>query len=139
MTFRPLRLPPGADLRCELERIVIEGGVFPGFVVSGIGSLTNPRLRFAGSDAEVSLDGSFEILSLSGTVTADGAHLHMSVSDEQGRVVGGHVCHGNEIRTTAEILIACVAGWRLSREFDAGTGYRELSVRLAGKGEGNAT
>jgi uncharacterized protein len=129
MTCRPLRLPAGADLRRDLEAMCTEGGAVSAFVVAGIGSLKNPRIRFAGAEEGTGLSGSFEILSVSGTLTVDGAHLHMTGSDEHGRVVGGHVCYGNEVRTTAEILLALTPHWRLSREFDARTGYRELSVR----------
>jgi predicted DNA-binding protein with PD1-like motif len=129
MKYRPVRLAPGADLRRALEALCTGSSPVSAFVVAGIGSLTNPRIRYAGVDAETVLEGAFEILSLCGTLTADGTHLHMALSDGQGRVVGGHVCYGNEIRTTAEILLALTTGWRLSREFDASTGYRELSVR----------
>lgn len=119
--------------------IANESGTGSAFVIAGIGSLKDPRLRFAGAEEEVTLNGAFEILSLCGTLTPDGGHLHIAVSDEHGRVVGGHVCYGNEVRTTAEILLTHVPGWQLSREFDAGTGYRELSVRPVDEGSNNAT
>jgi predicted DNA-binding protein with PD1-like motif len=125
----PLRLAPGADLRRALE----QAGVPQGFVVSGIGSLKDVQLRFAGAAAATLLPGDFEIVSLAGTITPDGAHLHMAVSDAQGRVFGGHVVHGNVVRTTAEILLAATPGWELSRAFDAATGFPELLVRPAVK------
>lgn len=72
---------------------------------------------------------------MSGTLTRDGAHLHMAVADEQGRVLGGHVCYGNTVRTTAEVLLAGLSEWSLTREHDTGTGYRELVVRHSGLGD----
>lgn len=125
----PMRLPPGVDLRRSLEEAVKAEGFDSAFVLSGIGSLINPRLRFANSPAETTLNGLFEILSLSGTLTPNGAHLHMAVADERGKVFGGHVGYGNEIRTTAEILLSGLPGWQLSRELDPGTGFAELVVR----------
>jgi len=125
----PLRLPPGADLRRSLEELgrnELAGGAF---VIAGIGSLGEARLRFADSSEETALAGPLEILTLSGTVTPDGAHLHMSVADAQGQVRGGHVAYGNPVRTTAEILLQCVQAWQLGREFDAQTGFKELTVR----------
>jgi predicted DNA-binding protein with PD1-like motif len=74
-----------------------------------------------------------EIISLAGSLSGDGAHLHMSVSDRDGRVWGGHVAYGNIVRTTVEALIAVLPEWSLSREVDATTGYPELVVRRRGE------
>jgi predicted DNA-binding protein with PD1-like motif len=127
MTFRPLRLSPGDDLRRTLEEIASES---PGiFVVCGIGSLNQARLRMAASDIETSLEAPVEILSLTGSVTKDGAHLHMAIADSAGRVSGGHVCYGNFVRTTAELLIAELDDCEVGREFDTRTGYKELVIR----------
>lgn len=128
MTCQPLRLPPGADLRQALEAIAASG-VQSAFVVSGIGSLSDPRIRFANASAATTLPGAFELLTLSGSVTPTGAHLHMTVSDRQGQVFGGHVAEGNIIRTTAEILLAWLPEHALAREHDPATGFDELTVR----------
>lgn len=117
-----LRLNPGDDLRAAL-------GALTGFVVAGIGSLTQAELRFAGEPGPTRIDGPLEILTLSGSLTPAGAHLHASVSDASGRVRGGHVCAGCIVRTTAELLIAPLPPGSLGREFDAATGYAELAVQ----------
>jgi hypothetical protein len=52
----------------------------------------------------------------------------MSVADATGQVLGGHFCRGNLVRTTAEVLLARVAGWTLDRAHDESTGYKELVV-----------
>jgi predicted DNA-binding protein with PD1-like motif len=127
----PVRLPPGADLRQALQQIARAQAGGSAFVVAGMGSLQVAQLRFAGEDAVAELAGPLEILSLSGTLSVSGAHLHMSVSDATGRVWGGHVADGNLVRTTAEVLLAPLPGWRLTREHDAATGYSELVVRRA--------
>ena len=126
--LQPLRLPPGADLRAALEQLSRERGV-AAFVVCGIGSLGDARLRWAGAATETAIRGPCEIVSLSGSLTQDGAHLHMAVADAQGRVRGGHVSDGNVVRTTAELLLAWLPGWNLGREFDPRTGYAELLLR----------
>ena len=127
MAFVPVRLRPGDDLRKALEAAAAPGE--SAFVVAGIGSLTEGRLRFADRRDAQSVPGPLEIISLSGTLTPDGAHLHMTVSDDDGRVAGGHVGHGNIVRTTAEVLLAPLPDWSLTREPDADTGYDELVVR----------
>lgn len=129
MHLRPLRLPPGADLRRTLEQLAAGWPQGGGFVVSGIGSLDGARLRLADAREACTLGGPLEILSLSGSLSPDGAHLHMAVADAQGRVLGGHVGAGCTVRTTAELLVAELPGHRLSRVFDPATGYDELVVR----------
>lgn len=57
--------------------------------------------------------GTYEIVSLSGTInTMDKehyAHLHMSCSDELGKVVGGHLNKAN-VSATCEIVINIIDG-----------------------------
>ena len=137
MSHLPLRLPPGADLRRSLEGRASGAGL-SAFVVAGIGSLSDVALRLAAEQRTTQREGPYEIISLSGTLSANGAHLHMSVANREGQVVGGHVCYGNIIRTTAEILLVVVEGWELSRALDPTTGFQELQVakysrRLAAK------
>jgi predicted DNA-binding protein with PD1-like motif len=122
--MQALRLNPGDDVRGALEALRLTG-----FVVAGIGSLTHAQLRFAGEPGPTRVDGPLEILTLSGSLTPDGAHLHASVSDAAGRVFGGHVCAGCAVRTTAELLIAPLPAGSLARVFDASTGYAELWIR----------
>ncbi len=123
MALQPLRLRPGDDLRAALQPHPAA------FVVAGIGSLSHAQLRFAGEAGPTALAGPLEILTLSGSLTPDGAHLHASVSDAAGRVWGGHVCVGCEVLTTVELLLAPLPGHALAREWDPATGYAELVIR----------
>ena len=128
--YLPLRLEPGADLRAALEQAAGTHGA--GFVLSGIGSLADAHLRYADAPDQVCLPGPWEVLSIAGSITPDGAHLHMAVSNGDGRVVGGHVGYGNVVRTTMEVLLVLVPAWSLGREHDAATGFKELVVRPRG-------
>ena len=128
MESLPLRLLPGADLRASLEDAVSSRSYAAAFVVSGIGSLRDARLRLAGAREPELLRGDLEILTLAGTVASNGAHLHMSVADSGGRVMGGHVAHGCTVRTTAEVLLLLLPDWSLTREPDPATGFAELVV-----------
>ncbi|KFL53710.1 DNA-binding protein [Burkholderia pyrrocinia] len=129
MQAHPLRLSPGDDLRASIEEALRSLGAHAAFVIQGIGSLSVAQLRFAGADLPTELRGDLEILTLAGSVSPDGAHLHMSVSDAGGRVSGGHVASGCVVRTTAEILLVLLPAHRFSREPDAGTGFNELVIR----------
>lgn len=122
-----VRLLPGEDLRLALETRAAEINA-NWFLCSGIGSLRVAMLRYAGAKNGTELAGPLEILSLSGSVCADGAHLHAMLSDSTGAVRGGHLCAGCIIETTAELALLNVSGAELRREFDATTGYAELRV-----------
>jgi uncharacterized protein len=127
--LRALRLYPGDDLRAALSAAAGEPG---GFVLSGIGSLGRACIRRAGADLATDRVGDFEILTLAGSLSPDGAHLHISVADAQGRVWGGHVAPGCTVRTTAEVLVAVLPAGMLGRAHDPATGFAELVVRAPG-------
>ncbi len=127
--FLPVRLLPGDDLRLAFEDIVQRADQPSAFVVAGIGSLVDARLRFAGEESETLIPGPLEIVSIGGSITPHGAHLHMSVSDSEGRVSGGHACYGSIVRTTLEAVLVFLPAWSLTREMDAATGFKELVVR----------
>ncbi len=131
MRTLPLRLNPDDDLRGALETAAQIHGLSAAFVISGIGSLRVAALRLAGAPDATVLQGDLEILTFAGTLSADGAHLHMSVADAAGRVTGGHVLRGCVVRTTAEVLLADLPDWRFARAPDAATGYAELVIHAA--------
>ena len=70
-----------------------------------------------------------EIVSLVGTLSPDGEHLHVAISDGAGRTIGGHLLEGSLVYTTAEIAVGELDGLAFSRETDPRTTYGELVVR----------
>ncbi len=121
------RLLPGTDLRQEIERVVSEKGIQAGVLLAGVGSLQKAHLRLANAEKYYDSEADFEIVSLTGTVSENGCHIHISVSDDTGKTIGGHVSEGNIVRTTAEVVIGVVeAVYR--REPDSRTGYDELVI-----------
>ena len=135
METLPLRLQPNADLRRVLETALNAPQHRAAFVIAGIGSLSRARLRLAGKEQPEALDGDLEILTLAGSVSTDGAHLHMSVADEKGQVIGGHVGYDCVVRTTAEVLLVLLPEWSFTRERDSVTGFDELVVRESIRGQ----
>ncbi|ASW02340.1 PPC domain-containing DNA-binding protein [Paraburkholderia aromaticivorans] len=129
MQTHPIRLFPGDDLRVALEDVLSQRGLQAAFVIQGIGSLSVAQLRFAGNEDPTELRDDLEILTLAGSLSPDGAHLHMSVADPRGRVLGGHVGRGCLVHTTAEILLALLPEHRFSRERDPSSGFMELVIR----------
>ena len=76
MRVVPLRLQPGDDLRQTLDSWMAQQLERAGCVISGIGSLSLAQLRLAGHQEPTTIRGDLEILSLAGTLSPDGSHLH---------------------------------------------------------------
>lgn len=123
-----LRLNPGDDLRQSLLTIANTQAIQAGFILSAVGSLTQAAIRYADQPSPTILSGRFEILSLNGLFSQYGIHLHMAISDFTGRTIGGHVCDGCLIYTTAEIVYGECEGVVFNRQFDPKTGFMELSI-----------
>ena len=122
------RLTPGQDLFNAIEMFVMEQNIEAGCVLSGVGSLTRLTLRFADQERTHEETGHFEIVSVTGTVSIHGSHLHLSAADEQGKTIGGHLVAGCLIYTTAEIVIAVFEDVVYKRELAEDSGYEELVV-----------
>lgn len=128
MKVVPLRLHPGEDLRRALEAWMGEQQQQAGCMISAVGSLSVAQLRLAGASETTTICGELEIISLSGTLSPDSAHLHIAIADSSGAVIGGHLCPGSLVRTTAELVIGLLPEWRFQRELDPATGYAELRI-----------
>lgn len=77
-------------------------------------------------------DARFEVLSLVGTLSPQGLHLHASLGDEEGAVCGGHLVCAT-VHTTAEIVVGEAPALAFSRAMDPATGFKELVVGVVGR------
>lgn len=129
MDIHAFRLKPGQDLKQAIQAQVQQAGIEAGWILTCVGSLTDYHLRYANQEEGTRGQGHFEIVSLVGTVSLHGSHLHLSLSDSSGRTLGGHLLDGNRIYTTAEIVIGSSLNLRFTREHDGSTPYQELQIR----------
>lgn len=123
------RLKPGQDLKKEIAAYVQLHKIEAGWIVTCVGSLTQYNLRFANMPDSKKANGHFEIVSLVGTVSINGSHLHLSVSDSTGQTIGGHLLDENIVYTTAEIVIGEGQQLVFTREKDGTTKWEELQVK----------
>lgn len=123
-----LRLSPGEDLRAALQKFTTEKKLEAACIVTCVGSLQKTVLRLANQDQHTTFEGKREIVSLVGTLSVTGSHLHLSVSDSTGVTLGGHLVEGCQVYTTAEIIIGVLPAYRFTREPDPKSGYNELKV-----------
>lgn len=120
-----LRLKPNQDLRSEMDRFVAAHDIKAGVVLSLVGSLKTACLRVNGGH-ELQRGGPFEIVGVTGTVSVNGSHVHISIADKDGAVIGGHLKHGCVVHTTVELVVGHLIGEEYKRELDDQTGYDEL-------------
>lgn len=124
------RLKPGQFLKEEIKKKA--ENIKAGVLLSIVGSLENANLRMAGATPEnqvvKNLTGPFEIVSGTGTISKAGCHLHISVSDQDGKVWGGHLKDGCKVGVTTEVVIGVLEGVEYKRVMDKETGFKELIV-----------
>jgi len=128
MNVIAMRLYPGQDLRQTLLKFCVDRQIDAACIVTCVGSLEKAAIRFADEPEATLIEEKLEIVSLVGTVSRHGCHLHISVSDSKGKMIGGHLKDGATIYTTAEIVLGLLGGIAFKRKFDDRTGYRELSI-----------
>lgn len=122
------RLTKGMDLKKEIEKIASSEDVGAGVVLSSVGCVSRGRFRVADGESIKKMDEDLEILSLNGTLSKNGVHLHISYGDIEGRAWGGHLSEGNIINTTCELVIGILSEKKFTREPDKDTGYDELVI-----------
>ncbi len=124
-----IRLKPGQDLYAELQKFVNENNIQAGWIATCAGSLTDYKIRFANQEEGSVGKGHFEIVSLSGTLSVQGSHIHIAISDGAGKTTGGHLLEGCKIYTTAEIVIRETMEFVFTRENDGSTPWKELQIK----------
>jgi predicted DNA-binding protein with PD1-like motif len=129
MKIFALRLKPNQDLKENLKNFVTSNNIEAGFILTTVGSLKQATLRFANQTDSKVLQDKFEIVSLVGTLSTHGIHLHISISDKDGKTIGGHLEKGCLIYTTAEIVIGVSEDFIFVRTVDENTGYKELEIQ----------
>ena len=129
MVTHTFRLKPDEDLFNEIEMVVLGKNIQAGCVLCSVGSLKRANIRLANLEKNTEYEGYFEIVSLTGTVSTNGSHLHISFSDSEGKTIGGHLLPGCKVYTTAEIVFASFDDVIYKRELiPDDSGYQELVV-----------
>jgi predicted DNA-binding protein with PD1-like motif len=128
VTAHAFRLNPGQDLKKELLEYAQSHKLEASSILSSVGSLVSCNLRMANADKIKTFNGPLEIVSLTGTLSFEALHMHISVSDNEGRVWGGHLMDGCLIHTTAEIVLLEMTNLKFQRLQDSATGYKELQI-----------
>ncbi|WP_318453006.1 PPC domain-containing DNA-binding protein [Photobacterium leiognathi] len=130
ITPHAFRLTQGADLKESILQYIQNNQIQAGSLLSCVGCLKKAVIRLADESKTIELAGPLEILTLSGTLTPSHVHLHISVADAKGAVIGGHLVEGSIVSYTAEICLASFSNLVFSRAFDTETQFEELTIKL---------
>ena len=125
----PLKLAPGSDLRLSLEELAQRDGL-SGFVLGVVGNLTKASFQCPGQAEPTVLEGDLEVITLNGTFSPEGVHLHLSLSDGACQVWGGHLEPGTIVQKGVDLLIGVLEQreGRPARQTAAATPRIEIAV-----------
>lgn len=124
------RLIRGNDIKKEIITYCQKKNIEAGVIVSAVGCIKHLHIRLAEANDYIDKDENYEIVSITGTVSKDAAHIHISVSDNTGKTIGGHLKEGTIVDTTCEVVVHELEDYIFTREPDSVTGYNELSIKI---------
>ena len=129
MKIHAFRLTKGMDFKKSIEQYVVDKKIKSGVILSAVGCLYQVCLRTADGVTVKTINEDHEIVSVTGTLSVDGCHIHVSLSDRNLKTIGGHLKDNCLVNSTAEIVLAEFDELKFTREFDEGTGYKELVIK----------
>lgn len=118
------RLKNGDDFRKSIEIACNQYNTC--VILSAVGSLKEVKIRLAKAKNYYEKIDDYEIVSITGTVSNGKSHIHVSLSNEKGDVIGGHLEYGCKINTTCELIIGILQEYESIRKFDDNTGFDEI-------------
>ena len=129
-----IRLDPGEDIVEQVQAIARQEGIQLA-TVQGLGAVNDFTVGVFDTVSKQyhanHFQGSYEIVSLTGTITTMSGdvycHLHMSAGDAQGHVVGGHLNRA-VISATGELVVTAIPG-TVDRKFSRRSSPPRPAVR----------
>jgi len=135
------RLLKGEDLLEAVTQAATESKIHAGFFFL-IGTLKSAKLGFYqdGKYLPIEMQQDLEIVSCLGNISIKEGkafpHAHLAVSDEAGRVSGGHAMPGCIIGATAELVMVEAQGLKMTRQLDKTTNLSLLAFFESAKKSG---
>ena len=127
MQSLPLKLAPGSDLRLSLEELAKRDGI-SGFVLGVVGNLTKASFQCPGQAEPTVLEGDLEVITINGTFSPEGVHLHLSLSDGACQVWGGHLEPGTIVQKGVDLLIGVLEQHGVTHSRQASEPRLEIAV-----------
>lgn len=123
------RLKPNQEIFAEIESLCQTENIEAGVILSLVGSVKKAALRYANQENASEIGGPHEIVSVTGTVSKTGSHIHISISDGTGKTIGGHLLPGAIVYTTIELVILDMSkSHSFARSHCELSGFEELTI-----------
>ena len=132
MNIHTFRLKTGEKLKESLNNYSKKKNLSAAIILSVVGGAKEASIRMPGATPNKQtikkIKGDFEVVSIEGTLSKHGCHIHISLSDKNGQVVGGHLKE-MVVRVTAEVSLLSLNDRKFLRELDEETGFKEVSIK----------
>ena len=103
----PLKLSSNRDVIDSLEEFSFKQNS-TGYILSVVGDLSTVVIQCPGKSEPSKINGHLEVITLSGIVKPNHSHLHLSFSDRDCKVWGGHLELGSIILKEVNLLICFI-------------------------------
>ena len=100
------------------------------FLISAVGDLSKVSFKCPLNDKPLILEKKLEIITLSGYIRSNESHLHISVSDENGSVFGGHLLSGTIVLKSLDILIGVIPNLNKTSIGSSGRIYSNVEIYI---------
>ena len=107
MEYSFYKFSSGSDLFNSLNDLQIHSNS-TSFLISAVGDLSKISFKCPLNKKNIIIEKKLELITLSGYLTSKGSHLHISVSDENCNVFGGHLLSGTIVLKSFDILIGSI-------------------------------
>ena len=97
----------GTDVFNSLNELHIDHNS-TSFLISAVGDLSKVSFKCPLNDKPVILEKKLEIITLTGFIKSSESHLHISASDENCSVFGGHLLSGTIVLKSLDVLIGVI-------------------------------
>ena len=132
MKIHTFRLKTGQKLKESLNDYAYKKDLEAAIILSVVAGAKEASIRMPGATPDKQtikkFKGDFEVVSTQGTLSKHGCHIHISLSDKNGQVIGGHLKE-MVVRVTAEVSLLSLNDRKFLRELDEETGFKELSIK----------
>ena len=101
------KLSSGADICNSLNELQINNDS-TSFLLSAVGDLSKVSFKCPLNQKPIILEKKLEIITLSGYLKSNESHIHISVSDDNCSVFGGHLLSGTLVHKSLDLLIGVI-------------------------------
>lgn len=103
----PLKIKSKSDLVEVLYKVAVQEKSM-GYILSVVGNLSKVVIQCPRNQQTDVLEGNLEIINLNGIISPEKCHLHLSISDNECKVWGGHLESGTIVSKEIDILIGFI-------------------------------